>query len=138
MEVLGPGKEEGKSGSFLGRTIDWHDRGIAWRGDRKILEDMLVEWGMENCSSVTTPYVNDECEKAGKGGEVVIKDEARATKFRRAAAKLNYLALDDPRIAYASKQISQVMSKPTEEGEVCIKRVLRFMRGKPGCEWRFP
>ena len=30
------------------------------------------------------------------------------------------------------------MSKPTEEGEVCIKRVLRYLRGRPVCQWRFP
>merc|ERR1712026_214369 len=57
-------------------------------------------------------------------------DEARVTRFRRGAAKLNYMALDDPRIAFASKQISQVMSRPTEEGEVCIKRLLRFLKGR--------
>ena len=93
---------------------------------------------MENCSSVATPYVKEDGGKAGEGDGGVIEDQARVTKFRRAAARINYMALDDPRIAYASKQISQVMSKPTEEGEVCIKRVLRFLRGRPWCEWRFP
>ena len=136
--VLGPGREESQEGTFLGRTIQWHDWGIAWRGDRKILDDMLVEWGMERSSVVSTPSVKEECSKAGEGGETLIRDEARVTRFRRGAAKLNYMALDDPRISYAFKQISQVMSKPTEEGEVCIKRVLRFLRGRPECEWRFP
>ena len=56
---------------------------------------------------------------------MVIEDQGRITKFRRAAAKLNYLALDDPRIAFASKMISQCMAKPTEEGELRVKRALR-------------
>ena len=107
-------------------------------GDHKILEDMLVEWNMERSSVVTTPSVKEESSKAGNGGERVIEDCARVTRFKRAAARLNYMALDDPRIAYASKQISQVMSKPIEEGEVCIKRVLRYLREKPGCEWLYP
>ena len=47
------------------------------------------------------------------------------------------MALDDPRIAFASKLISQGMAKPTEEGEARIKRALRFMRGWPVCEWGF-
>ena len=87
-------------------------------GDQKILKDMLVEWEMEQSSSVTTPYVKEEGGQAGEGGESVVNpdDSARVTRFRRAAAKLNYLALDDPRISFASKQISQVMSAPTIEG----------------------
>ena len=30
------------------------------------------------------------------------------------------------------------MSRPNEGGEVRIKRVLRYLRGKPTCLWRFP
>merc|ERR1711884_887563 len=98
---------------------------------------MLVEWDMERCSLVSTPYTKDEGNRAGEGGDKIIIDQARVTKFRRAAAKINYMALDDPRISYASKQISQVMAKPTEEGEVRIKRVMRYLRGQPRCVWRF-
>ena len=29
------------------------------------------------------------------------------------------------------------MAKPTEEGKGRLKRVLRYLRGKPVCEWRF-
>ena len=48
--------------------------------------------------------------------DVYIEDPKRIARFRRAAAQLNYLALDDPRIAYTSKQVAQVMSKPTQDG----------------------
>ena len=78
---------------------------------------------MEESGVVATRYTKEDGGKAGEGGEKVIVDEARVTRFRRGAAKLNYMALDDPRISFASKQISQVMSRPTEEGEVKIKRV---------------
>ena len=136
--VLGPNEGDSQEGVFLGRTIEWHDWGIAWRGDQKLLKDMLVEWKMEECNSVATPYVKEEGGKAGEGGEGVIVDQTRVTKFRRAAARINYIALDDPRISFASKQISQVMSKPTEEGELRIKRVLRFLKGNPMCYWVYP
>ena len=102
-------------------------------GDQKLVKEMLVEWGMERSSPVNTPYVREEGGNAGKGDDRAIEDQARVTRFRRAAARINYVALDDPRISFASKQIAQVMAKPTEEGEVQIKRVLRFLRGSPGC-----
>ena len=92
---------------------------------------------MEGCSVVGTPCSREEGGKPGEGGEKVIKEQARITKFRRAAVKLNYLALDDPRIAFTSKIISQNMSAPTVEGEMLIKRALRFLRGRPVCEWSF-
>ena len=103
-------------------------------GDERILMDMLVEWNMDGCSEVTTPYVKAEAANT----ETPIKDPKRVAKYRRGAAKLNYLSLDDPRISYASKQISQTMASPTEEGEMHIKRVLRYLRGKSLCMWAYP
>ena len=32
--VLGPNEDESSEGVFLGRTIEWHDWGISWRGIR--------------------------------------------------------------------------------------------------------
>ena len=104
-------------------------------GDQRLVQDMLVEWEMENCSSVSTPCSREESGKTGEEG--VITDQARVTRFRRAAARINYIALDDPRIAHASKMISQRMARPTEEGEARIKRVLRYLSGYPVCQWNF-
>ena len=91
---------------------------------------------MSRCSEVGTPCGREEGSKLGED-EVYIVDQERVARFRRTAAKLNYLAMDDPRIGFASKVISQGMAKPTEEGEVWIKRALRYLKGKPVCEWRF-
>ena len=46
-ELLGLSPNEGKVGTFLGRTIEWHEWGVSWRGDERILRDMLVEWNMD-------------------------------------------------------------------------------------------
>ena len=90
---------------------------------------------MEGCSAVGAPCSQEE--KAVEKGEVVMEDLGRIARYRRAAAKINYMALDDPRISFASKVISQGMAKPNEEGEGRIKRVIRYMKGEPGCEWNF-
>ena len=90
---------------------------------------------MVDCSAVTTPCSREEWAKRGQ--ETVITDQGRITRFRRSAAKLNYMALDDPRIGFASKLVSQAMATPTEEGEVVLKRALRYLKGAPGCEWDF-
>ena len=91
---------------------------------------------MEDCSIVGTPCSREES-KPESDKESFIEDQARTTRFRRAAAKLNYIALDDPRVGYATKQIAQAMAKPTEEGEQWIKRALRYLKGQPVCVWNF-
>ena len=44
---------------------------------------------------------------------------------------MNYLALDNPLIALASKEASRSMSAPGEGEEVKLKRILRFLRKRP-------
>ena len=48
----------------------------------------------------------------GEGGEEL--DPAEVTRYRRWAAQLNYIALDNPVIAYAVKEVARKMSKPVK------------------------
>ena len=52
----------------------------------------------------------------------------RVARYRRSAAKLNYLALDNPCIAFASKDLSRKMSDPEPSDEKSIIRVLRYLK----------
>ena len=54
-----------------------------------------------------------------------------AAKYRRTAAKLNYLALDNPLIAFASEEASRSMSAPRQGKEMKLKRILRILRNRP-------
>ena len=56
------------------------------------------------------------------------RDEHRIARYRRAAAKLNYSAVHNPRIAYASKDVSRKMSDPEPSDEKSIVRVLRYLK----------
>lgn len=138
-ELLGPGNDgEQKQGTFLGRTISWETWGISYEGDRRILENMLKEWDMRGCSSVSTPWTRDESSRGRESQEEVLVDSARIAKFRRAAARFNYMSLDDPRISYASKEISRSMAQPTVESELKVKRVMRYLSGWPRCLIAYP
>jgi len=129
-QMLGPGVKEVREGKFLGRTIRWGEQGIEWQGDDKLRTALLKEWMMERSSVVSTPGVKEEREK--RGPDIEILDKKRVARFRRAAAQLNYISLDHPKLAYASKEISREMSKPTEEGERKIKRAVRYLQGDHG------
>ena len=64
-ETLGACQGDGKVGHFLGRVIEWHDWRIAWRGDHKLVQELLEEWGMESSSIVGTPGGREESGKTG-------------------------------------------------------------------------
>ena len=125
-KMLGPGGDEESEGKFLGRTVRWTKEGLEWEGDDKLRQALVEEWGMESSSGVTTPGVKEEKEMVGK--EIEITDEKRIAKFRRGAAQANYLALDNPKIGFASKEISRGMAKPTEGDERKLKRLVRYLK----------
>ena len=66
------------------------------------------------------------------------KDDA--TKFRRAFARLNYLALDRPDLCVAAGKLSRCMARPRQGDEKPLKRVLRYLQGEPrvGIVFRWP
>ena len=57
--------------------------------------------------------------------------------FRALGARANYLALDRPDIAYAAKELCREFSAPTKQSYVKLKRVARYLLGKPRLVWRF-
>ena len=56
---------------------------------------------------------------------------ADATLYRRAAARINYVALDRPDLSFASRVASSHMSCPKEGDDQLIKRINRYLKGKP-------
>ena len=54
-----------------------------------------------------------------------------AVLYRRTAAKLNYISLGHPQVAYASKEASRTMAEPRKGDLNKIKPVLRYLRSYP-------
>ena len=62
---------------------------------------------------------------------------ASATLYRRAAARINYVALDRPDLSFASRVASSKMSDLQEGDEQMIKRIIRYLKGKPRVAIRY-
>ena len=73
---------------------------------------------MRECRSVVSPGVKDEKERDVASG---------ATAYRRAVARLNYLAQDRADISYATKELACNISGP----KTCD--VLRFLKSHLRC-----
>ena len=81
--------------------------------------------------------------KAAKAAERIKQahgklDAEDSTTFRALAARANYLALDRPDIAYASKELCRCFANPTREAYDALRKLARYLKGCPRLVWRFP
>ena len=131
-EILGPDKGEVNATGFLGRTISWNDWGLTYSADSKHVKILLKEWDLGFGKPVVSPGSKDDDVKEEDDRGVLLKP-AEAKVYRRAAARLNYLALDRPDIGFATKEIARCMANPRDVDGNLIKRVLRYLIGTPIC-----
>ena len=90
------------------------------------MESLLKEFGVENGNGVDTPGVKSEVED---GAQPMSKPDA--SRFRRGAAKLNYLSQDRADIAFVSKEISRHMANPMVGDDNLLKRTVRYLLRYP-------
>ena len=60
-----------------------------------------------------------------------------ATEYRALAARANYLALDRPDIAYATKELCRDFGTPTKHSVERLKRLARYLKHHPRLVWEF-
>ncbi len=68
-------------------------------------------------------------------GEILTQSEA--TLFRALAARANYLAMDRPECAYATKELCRFFATPTRTGVEQLKRLIRYLSSAPRLVWHF-
>ena len=137
VEIAGWEKGDSRELHFLGRVIRLDQTGIELEGDDKHVETMEKEWDMAYCNPVATPYVKPAATITGAQAESKEMSSADSTLYRRAAARINYIALDRPDLSFASRVASSQMSSPKEGDEQLIKRIIRYLKGKPRVAIRY-
>ena len=130
-DVLSVEEGDAKQAEFLGRTISAQDWGIEIEADGRLAKGLLEEFDPESKLRAEPPGIKvgeDETPKE-------LMAAAGAHKFRRGAAKLNYLAQDRADLSFASKEISRRMSAPAVGDEVLLTRAVRYLRKDPRCSF---
>ena len=61
-----------------------------------------------------------------------------ATVYRALSARLLYLSMDRPEVAFAAKELCRHFAHPTQTGVEALKRAVRFLLGLPRLVWAFP
>jgi len=134
--IIGDGKEEEQEGKVLNRIVRVTEQGWEYEADQRHAEIIIEGMKLGEAKSVSTPGGEEEkgWEEEEDSEEL---DPEGATRFRAMAARANYLALDRADIQYAVKELCRCMSKPTVGGKKKLKRVARYLVGKPRMVWRY-
>lgn len=128
------GAQDDHVGEFLGRKLEWTSKGVNWTHGKKYVRQLLQDYGMLSCRPTSTPVnVEDHKVDDANGGQAEPMDQTNARLFRAAAAKVNYLAQDRPDLSLASNMVARSMSNPMRGDEVKMKRLLRYLQGRPVC-----
>ena len=131
METLGPGEGQVQEIKILNRITRWCEGSIEYEPDQRHAELLVKELGLEECKPVATPSVSESKEQQKEAEESEPLEDADASSYRSAAARLNYLAMDRPDLQYSSKIASKHMSRPKQASWDILKRVGRYLKGCP-------
>ena len=116
--------------SILGRILEWTPSGISYEADPRHVMKIVKDLGLDKCKEVATPGVKiEDKENGGEGAEQLVG--AEATRYRAIAARCNYLSLDRADITFATKEVTRRMSKPCNEDWAALKRLGRYLKGRP-------
>lgn len=125
-------KDLGQLKYFLGLEIAHSSQGISLC-QRKYCIDLLTDTGYLACKPVFTP--SDPSCKLHTGSSVPYND---VPSYRRLIGRLIYLTNTRPDITFATQQLSQFLTSPTEQHFTAATRILRYMKKCPGQGLMFP
>ena len=131
--VLGQDTGDLKKITILNRTLEWTQEGIVYKADAKHAKIIFEEMGLrEDSKGLMSPCVKEEWSEEEQIHEFDL-DPEDMSKFRRLAARANYLALDRVDIQFAVKELCRDMANPSGESMRKLKRLARYLLAVP--EW---
>lgn len=124
---IGPDSRDLKEIRVLNRLISWTDGGIQYEADPRHAEIVIQALGLKETSkSVSTP-----CDRLNEQVPTTELDSDKSSEYRAIVARINYLSLDRSDISYGSKELCRDMCKPTLQSSARLKRMGRYLLGKP-------
>lgn len=131
---LGSGVGDCREIDMLGRIIKWHDWGITWEGDDRHRASVLKYFGLDETSAalVKNGYKDD-----GDKDKEEMLDEQLKKSYRMLAARVNYIAQDNPAVQFPAKEICRRMSEPSSSDFAKLKKLARFMIGVKAVRWEY-
>ena len=144
-EMLGPEPGMKQEVGFLNGRITWTAKRVAYEADSKHVGIVLNDLEMKDCKSVGAPMSPEDLKEAasvidenGETDEGEYMDAASASTYRSIAARMNYLAMGRTDLQQACRCICAYMSRPLKKCCQLLKRMARYLKGRPRCVQLFP
>ena len=115
---------------ILNRVVAWNKRkGIGYEADPRHVEIINQQLVFEHAKLVATLSTREEGRTTSDAEDP--SDEEQDTKYRALVARCNHLSPDRPDIASAAKELARNMSSPRRGDWIRLKRLGRYLVGKP-------
>ena len=131
------GKPKLEEGQVLNRVIRRTRAGWELEADPRHAEIIIQHLDLQDANSVSTPGVDLPVANPDEIEEEEELSPADSTKFRAIGARCNYLQPDRPDIQYATKEVCRMMSKPNNKSWEMLKRIGRYLKGRPRRVWKY-
>ena len=129
-QVLGPNAGQQKQVKLLNRIVIWDSsKGIVCEADPRHAEIVIEQLKLGEAKEVSSLGTREEGHNTADHDDQL--SERDTTRYRAIVARLNYLIPDRPDIAYAVKELARAMSKPCNGDWLKLKRLGRYMKGRP-------
>ena len=128
-KMIGEGEGMVQEERILNRVVRITEGGWELEADQRHGEMVIEELGLKEAKEACTPGEQEKEHEKEVSQELL--DPMKSTKFRRLAARLNYLAQDRPDIMFSVKDLCRQMANPSVGGWKRLKRVARYLIGGP-------
>ena len=128
--IMGSSSDDLKEVTILGRRLRWLNDQLEYEADEGHRTELLRATGLtENSNSRVAPAMKSQDDEK----EEALLDDC--TRYRAAAARLNYYGQDRIDIQFAAKEVCKEMSTPTEGGLRKLKQVCRYLVSAKRLVW---
>ncbi len=113
--------------SILNRIIRYTDECIELEADLRHAESIVKQLGLENAHELTCAAADEP----NRDEDEVKLNAEYTSQYKSIVARANYLAMDRPDIQFAVKKLATSMSSPNNRNWNELKRLGRYLKGKP-------
>ena len=138
---LGPDSRDDRECIFLNRVLRYtgtaEEPAMEMEADPKHGRAIVETLGLQDAKAVPTPSVKLTAEEAAEQASAPAMAPADCTKFRSVVMRAAYMAQDRPDLAEAVKTLSRRMVSPTAGDMMRLKRLGRYVLGRPRASLEF-
>ena len=135
--IMGPDPDDIKQVRVLNRLVTWHSDRLEYEADPRHAEIIIAELALQSAKPVSTPGGRDNKEKEGADGDSPALDQRKMFQYRSLVMRAQYLSLDRRDIQFATKELARKMQAPTERDWQALKKLGRYLLGKPRLVWEY-